>query len=197
MEKTTSDETNETEPENEIAPISAPEPVSAPELDPQLEIVPEELLELDDDEDDEEEAGSGLVSGGFGLAALGLAFVSITGSWFGTSFTAYKSIKTQLQYTSTQETGAQQLASVVDGWRDTAVFGGIFALAALLSGAGVLAAPNLLLSGKTPGWARGAALAGVILGLVGLLLALLTYFHVIPGNLTYPPTAPSTSTGGN
>jgi hypothetical protein len=193
MEKTTPEETNETETVNETEIEIVP--VSALEADPQLEVVPEELLDLDEDEDGEEESGSGLVSGGFGLAAVGLAFLSLTGSWFGTTYTSFKSYQFQLAHVTTQATGPQQVASIVSGWRESAVFGGIFAIAALLSGAGVLAAPSLLLSGKTPGWARGAALAGVILAVLGLLLAILTYFHVVPGNLTYPAGAATPSTG--
>jgi hypothetical protein len=195
MENPTSEETHETiveattEAPVEAEAIIALEPVAAAEADPRLEGVPEELLEIDDDEDGEEETGSGFVSGGFALASVGLGLVALSGSWFATAYTSYKSYQFQLQHITTQATGPQQIANIVDGWRQSAVFGAIFSLAALLCGVGVLAAPSLLLSGKTPGWARGAALGGVILALVGLLLAILTYTHVLPGNLTYPASA--------
>src|SRR5947209_4530069 len=58
-----------------------------------------------------------------------------------------------------------------------------------LVGAGVLASPALLLSGKTPGWARATALGGLILGAIGLLLAILAWFNIIAPGLTAPPAA--------
>lgn len=207
MENPTPDETPKNKPEAEAETEAAaaaeagatPEPVAgaeAAEADKRLEGVPEELLEIDDDEDAEEHTGSGLVSGGFGIAAVGLALVSLFGSWFATAYVSYKSYQFQLAHLATQPTGQQQVDNIVSGWRQNAVFGGIFALAGLLCGVGVLAAPSLLLSGKTPGWARGLALGGVILSLVGLLLAILAYTHVLPGTLTYPATAGAGAAAG-
>ena len=155
----------------------------------ELPSLPEELQELDEDEETEEES-SGLVAGAFGFTALALGFVALGGSWIGAVYnsraSAWSQVTAKTATTQTQENQIE-LSALTSGWHAQAVLGGIFALAALLFGAGVLAAPSLLLSGKAPAWARGAAVGALVLGVIGLALALLTWYGVIAGSLTAPP----------
>lgn len=182
MENTTTP--NGDESETEIASSA----VSEPELaDP---VQPEELQEVDEEDDGEEAVGSGFVSGAFGLTSLVLAIASLSGSWLGAVYSARAQYDSELKAKS-QSTQAS-LDAFHSGWHAQAALGGIFALAALLIGAGVLAAPSLLLSGRSPAWARASALGGIIVGLIGLLLAILTWYNVIAAGLS----APATPAGG-
>lgn len=158
-------------------------------------LLPEELQEIEEDEEADEES-SGLVAGGFGFTALALGFVSLSGSWLGSVYnsrtSAWDQVTAKAATTQTQENQIE-LSALASGWHAQAVIGGIFALAALLFGAGVLAAPSLLLSGRAPAWARAAGIGGLVLGLIGLILAILTWYGVLAGSLTAPVVAPAAS----
>ena len=174
MENTTTPEGGE----NESGSVSTS--VTQPELIEENE----ELLEIDDDGADDSE-GSGAVAGAFGLSALAFGIVSLGGNWLGTVFGSrsqyFSDLHAKNATTQTQST-QNTLDSFHSNWHAQAAVGGIFALAALLIGALVLLSPSLLLSGKSPAWARATALAGVITGFVGLLLAILVWFNVLaPG----------------
>jgi hypothetical protein len=175
MENTTTPNGEETK--TEVVSSAA---VSEPELAEQ----PEELAEFDEDDETEEAVGSGFVSGAFGITSLVLALVSLGGGWLGTVYGARSEYIVELN-TKTQSAQAS-LNAFHSSWHGQAAVAGIFAIAALLIGAGVLTAPSLLLSGRAPAWVRGSALAGIILGLVGLLLALLAWFDVLAAGLTAP-----------
>jgi hypothetical protein len=181
MENTTTPDGEESE--TEIVSAAASEPELAQPVQPQ----PEELLELDDEDDGEEVVGSGFVSGAFGLTALAFALASLTGGWLGAVYGA------RAEYVAELGAKAQSTQASLDAfhssWHAQAAIGGIFALAALLVGAGVLTSPSLLLSGKTPSWARAAALGGIIVGAIGLLLAVLGWFNVLAPGLHAPASA--------
>ena len=74
-------------------------------------------------------------------------------------------------------------------WHTQAWWAFAFAAAAVLFGAGALLAPRVLRSGRTPGWAKAAATSAIIVGLVGVLLAILTITGVFGGHLTAPTGA--------
>jgi hypothetical protein len=175
MENTTTPNGEETE--TEIVSTA----VSVPEL---AEDQPEELREVDDEEDGAEAVGSGFVSGAFGLTSLLVALVSLTGGWLGPV------LGTREQYIKELNAKSQSAQVTLDGFHSSAhtqaAFSGIFAIAALVIAAGVFAAPSLLLSGRTPVWARATALGGVIVGAIGLLLAILTWYNVLAPGLTAP-----------
>jgi len=180
MENTTTPNGQETEPEVVPAAVSEPELVEQPE----------ELADIDEDDDGTAEAaGSGFVSGAFGVTSLVLAAASLTGGWLGTVYGARSEYLVELN--SKAQSAQASLNAFHSSWHGQAAIAGIFAIAALLVGAGVLASPSLLLSGRTPTWARATALGGVILGLIGLLLAILTWYNVLAAGLTAPP-----ATGG-
>ena len=152
--------------------------------------LPEELIEIDDDgTDDEDVPGTGAVSGGFGFAGLALAIVSLTTSWTAGVWTTHSQYNLEVHAPSTGLTGQQTLDMYADGWHTTAWFSLAFAAAAVLFGAGSLLSPSILLSGRTPGWAKAAATSALIVGLIGVLLAVLTLTGVIGGHITAPAAA--------
>jgi hypothetical protein len=179
MENTTTPNGQETETEVVSAAVSEPE-LAEPEQ-------PEELAEFDEDDEDEEAANSGFVSGAFGITSLVLAVASLTGGWLGTVYGARAEYVIELK--TTQQSTQASLNAFHSSWHAQAALGGIFAIAALLVGAGVLASPSLLLSGRNPAWTRATALGGLIIGLIGLLLALLTWFNVLAPGLTAPASS--------
>ncbi|GHF87348.1 hypothetical protein [Streptomyces thermodiastaticus] len=118
--------------------------------------------------------GAGQGAGAVVSAALGV--ISLSGSWVGTVAGAREQLIGQLR-TSTSASVAKQLQEVYgDAWHTTAVCGGLFALLALVVGAAVLVRPAF----GTPGpaqapWIRSVSWAGVVLGVLGLLLAVLKF----------------------
>ena len=119
-------------------------------------------------------SGAGLGAGAVVSAALGL--VSLTGGWIGTVAAARETLVGQLQ-TSSGASVAKQIKEVYgDAWHTTALWAGLFALAALVTGVVVLVRPAFGAPGRPPaGWIRSVAWGGVSLGLIGLLLAVLKY----------------------
>ncbi|MFE1863150.1 hypothetical protein [Streptomyces anandii] len=124
--------------------------------------------------------GVGQGAGALVSAALGL--VSLSGSWIGTVAGAREQLVGQLR-TSTSASVATQIKEVYgDAWHTTALWGGLFALAALVVGVVVLARPAFGAPGRAQApWIKSAAWAGVVLGVVGLLLAVLKYTDALLG----------------
>ncbi|BFO15570.1 hypothetical protein SHKM778_19580 [Streptomyces sp. KM77-8] len=114
-------------------------------------------------------------------AALGL--VSLTGSWLGTVAAARETLVGQLE-TAADAGVATQIKEVYgDAWHASALWGGLFALTALIVGVAVLARPAFGTPGRTvqAPWIKSVAWAGVSLGVIGLLLAVLKYTDVLLG----------------
>lgn len=149
--------------------------------------LPEELTEIDNDDSGEESVlGTGAVSGGFGLAGLALAVVSLTTNWTSGVMVSHSQYSEEMHAPSSGLTGQQQLNLYANGWHTQGWWALVFAAAAVLSGAGALLWPRVLRSGGTPGWAKAAATSAIIVGLVGALLAVLTITGVFGGHLTAP-----------
>ncbi|MEU7059859.1 hypothetical protein [Streptomyces sp. NPDC046197] len=131
-------------------------------------------------ETEEEPSGVGQGAGAVVSAALGL--ISLSGSWLGTVAGAREQLIGQLQ-TSSSATVAKQIKAVYgDAWQTTALWGGLFALCALIVGVVVLARPAFGAPGRPQAsWIKSVAWAGVSLGVVGLLLAVLKYTDVLLG----------------
>ncbi|MFF4401558.1 hypothetical protein [Streptomyces sp. NPDC001480] len=124
-----------------------------------------------------EEAGpSGVGQGAGAVVSAALGVVSLTGGWIGTVAAARETLVGQLQ-TSSGATVAKQIKEVYgDAWHTTALWAGLFALAALITGVVVLARPAFGAPGKPQAaWIKSVAWAGVSLGVIGLLLAVLKY----------------------
>ncbi|MFF8729625.1 hypothetical protein ACF073_24480 [Streptomyces sp. NPDC015171] len=138
-------------------------------------------------EDDAAEAAAGRAPSGVGQgagavvsAALGL--VSLSGGWIGTVASAREQLVGQLR-TSSSAGVSQQLKEVYgDAWHTTALWAGLFALTALITGVVVLARPAFGAPGRPQAaWIRSVAWAGVSLGVIGLLLAVLKYSDALLG----------------
>ncbi|MFE9248388.1 hypothetical protein [Streptomyces sp. NPDC007088] len=132
-------------------------------------------------------AGTGLGAGAVVSAALG--FVSLSGSWIGTVAGDRQSLAGQLKAQSAQQAQSasdvrEQLSGVYgDSWHLTAWFGGAFALVALLVGVFVLVRPAFGAPGRADSarWVKSVAWGGVVLAVVGLVLAVLKVTDVVLG----------------
>ncbi|MFE0386463.1 hypothetical protein ACFW1F_20675 [Streptomyces bungoensis] len=138
-----------------------------------------------------ETAGGGRASGvGQGAGAVvsaALGLVSLSGGWIGTVAGARQQLVGQLR-TSSSAGVAQQIKAVYgDAWHATALWAGLFALAALVTGVAVLARPAFGTPGRPQApWIRSVAWAGAALGVLGLLLAVLKYSDAL---LALPSTS--------
>ncbi len=152
------------------------------------EVTETEAIAADDDitadhEDEspeaaQEEGPTGVGQGAGAVVSAALGLVSLTGSWIGTVASARQSLIGQLHaQTATSSDVAKLLdEGYGDAWKATALWGGVFALFALVVGVAVLARPAFGAPGKPQaGWIKSVAWGGVALGVVGLLLAVLKY----------------------
>ncbi|MDH6548517.1 putative membrane protein YdbT with pleckstrin-like domain [Streptomyces sp. SAI-208] len=144
--------------------------------------------EIDDESADEpveagqKEGPSGVGQGAGAVVSAALGLVSLTGSWIGTVASARQSLIGQLHaQTATSSDVAKLLdEGYGDAWKATALWGGVFALFALVVGVAVLARPAFGAPGRPQaGWIKSVAWGGVALGVVGLLLAVLKYTGVL------------------
>ncbi|GGS13781.1 hypothetical protein GCM10010269_61320 [Streptomyces humidus] len=127
-------------------------------------------------------AGVGQGAGAVVSAVLG--FVSLTGSWIGTLAGERQSVVGQLQTSaSSGTTVARRLEAIYgDAWQTTALWAGFFALAALVTGVVVLARPAFGSPARPQAaWIKSVSWAGVALGVIGLLLAVLKYTDALLG----------------
>ncbi|MEU9221698.1 hypothetical protein AB0D47_34820 [Streptomyces sp. NPDC048376] len=129
------------------------------------------------------EAGpTGVGQGAGAVVSAGLGIVSLTGSWVGTVASARESLMGQLQTSSSSDVGALIEKGYGNAWQATAMWGGVFALVALIVGVVVLARPAFGAPGRPQApWIKSVAWAGVALGVIGLLLAVLKYTDVLLG----------------
>ncbi|MES9525360.1 hypothetical protein [Streptomyces capoamus] len=125
-------------------------------------------------------AGVGQGAGAVVSAALGL--VSLSGGWIGTVASAREQLVGQLRTSSTASVARQIKEVYGDAWHTTALWAGLFALAALVTGVVVLVRPAFGAPGRPQApWIRSVAWAGVSLGVIGLLLAVLKYTDALLG----------------
>ncbi|AVV40351.1 hypothetical protein PYK79_00330 [Streptomyces sp. ID05-04B] len=124
----------------------------------------------------EESVGVGQGAGAVVSAVLG--FVSLTGSWVGTIAAQRESILGQMENSAsgTPSIAVQLKESYGDPWQITALCAGLFALTALVVGVVVLARPAFGSPDRPQAaWIKSVSWAGVTLGVIGLLLAVLKY----------------------
>ncbi|MEV7885644.1 hypothetical protein ACWD3I_35615 [Streptomyces sp. NPDC002817] len=156
--------------------------------------VTEAEVEADDAEDgdeaevleglgeDEKEGPSGVGQGAAAVVSAGLGLVSLTGGWIGTVAAARETLVGQLETASTATVATQVKEIYGDAWQTSALWAGFFALAALIVGVFVLARPAFGAPGKPQApWIKSVGWAGVSLGVIGLLLAVLKYTDVLLG----------------
>ncbi|MFM9699411.1 hypothetical protein [Streptomyces europaeiscabiei] len=129
-------------------------------------------------------ASPGVGQGAAGIVSVVLGLVSLTGGWVGTVASARAEITGQIEMqAATNATVATQLQAVYgDAWQASALWGGIFALVALLVGVAVLVRPAFGDPDQvqTP-WIKSVAWAGVAVGFIGLVLAALKYSDILLG----------------
>ena len=143
--------------------------------------------ELDAEDGDElpeavqEEGPVGVGQGAAAVVSVALGLVSLTGGWIGSVAAQKESLLSQLQNSSQSASVSTLLKEGYgDVWNVQALYGGVFALVALLVGVFVLVRPAFGAPGKPQaGWIKSVSWAGVSLGVVGLLIAVLKYADVL------------------
>ncbi|MEU2779560.1 hypothetical protein ABZ646_43700 [Streptomyces sp. NPDC007162] len=158
-------------------PAAAAEPET--EAEESDELTEEELAAL---AEEEPQGPSGVGQGAGAVVSVALGLVSLTGGWVGTVAAARETLIGQLQ-TSSSASVAKQVKEVYgDAWQTTALWAGLFALVALITGVVVLVRPAFGAPGRTQApWIKSVAWAGVALGVIGLLLAVLKYSDALLG----------------
>ncbi|MGW0211454.1 hypothetical protein ACWDZ8_38950 [Streptomyces sp. NPDC003233] len=132
--------------------------------------------ESGEQEPPQEKVPSGVGQGAGAVVSAALGFVSLSGGWIGTLAGAREQLVGQLRTSSTASVATQIKAVYGNAWHSTALWAGLFALAALLTGVVVLARPAFGTPGRPQApWIKSVAWAGVSLGVIGLLLAVLKY----------------------
>jgi hypothetical protein len=160
-----------------------------PEELTEIDDFPDDLTEIDDDGSDGKGVpAAGAVSGGFGFAGLALAVVSLTTNWTSGVVVSHGQYSEEVNAPSSGLSVQQELNMYASAWHTQGWWALVFAAAAVLSGAGALLLPRILGRGA-PGWAKAAATGAIIVGLVGVLLAVLTITGVFGGHLTAPASA--------
>ncbi|MFE2033448.1 hypothetical protein ACFXBB_09285 [Streptomyces scopuliridis] len=131
-------------------------------------------LDAEDLDDDLAAASrpSGLGSAAASIVAVCLGIVALTGTWTSRILAERQGLVGQLK-TGQSGTAEQQISAIYgDAWHVTAAINGGVALVALLVGVIVLTLP------QRTGWVRPFALAGAVLGFLGLLVSLGMYFDL-------------------
>lgn len=130
---------------------------------------------------DKQEGPSGVGQGAGAVVSAALGLVSLTGGWIGSVAAQKENLLSQLQNSSQNSSVATLLKEGYgDVWNVQALYAGIFALVALLVGVLVLVRPAFGAPGKLQAaWIRSVAWAGVSLGVIGLLIAVLKYSDVL------------------
>lgn len=134
--------------------------------------------------EDEATAPAGVGQGAGAVVSAALGIVSLTGSWVGTVASARQSLIGQMHAQTSSASGVAKLLKdgYGDAWQATALWGGVFALLALVVGVVVLARPAFGAPGRPqPAWIKSVAWGGVALGVIGLLLAVLKYTDILLG----------------
>ncbi|MEV0476669.1 hypothetical protein [Streptomyces prunicolor] len=129
---------------------------------------------------EEPEGPSGVGQGAAAVVSAALGFISLSGGWIGTVAGARAQLNGQLHTASTASVATQIKEVYGTSWHATAIWAGIFALVAALVGVGAIIRPAFGVPGKPQAtWIKSVAWAGVALGVVGLLLAVLKYTDVL------------------
>lgn len=157
---------------------------------------PEEVEETEDldttAEDDTAEttpaSGGGFVAGAVALVSAALGLVSITGSSLADKLHARREIIGQIDSNSGAQVDQMEVFYSAP-WNTVALINGAFAVVAVLVGGGVLLALHGR-SSETRPWVKALALGGVILGLIGLLIAVAMNFNLFADQPVIPAAPP-------
>ncbi|OCC12960.1 hypothetical protein A3Q37_01076 [Streptomyces sp. PTY087I2] len=127
-----------------------------------------------------EAARHGVGAGAAAVVSAALGVVALTGAWTGRVAAERETLIGQIK-TSGGGSAAQQISEIYgDAWHTTALVNGVFALLALLVGVVVLVRPafGAPADRPQPAWVRAVALAGVALGVLGMLISVGMYFDL-------------------
>ncbi|MFD5203417.1 hypothetical protein ACFWM7_25445, partial [Streptomyces sp. NPDC058375] len=125
-------------------------------------------------------ARHGVGAGAAAVVSAALGVVALTGAWTGRVAAERETLIGQIK-TSGGGSPAQQISEIYgDAWHATALINGVFAVLALLVGVFVLVRPAFGTPSEKPQptWVRAVALAGVALGVLGVLISAGMYFDL-------------------
>ncbi|MEO3767444.1 hypothetical protein [Streptomyces sp. B8F3] len=146
--------------------------------------------DADDDEPGEPapaaRASSGVAAGAAALVGAALGLASLTGTWLADLVSARRELTGQLE--SANGTAAEQISAAYGTpWHTIALFNGLTAVVALIVSAAVLVRPAFGDSALRPVvWVRAVAVAGLVLGALGLVIAAVMRFDVFTDLPTVP-----------
>ncbi|MFI0142332.1 hypothetical protein [Streptomyces globisporus] len=147
---------------------------------PEDDAADEGIQDEDLEPDPFERARHGVGAGAAAVVSAALGVVALTGAWSGRVAAERETLIGQIK-TSGGGSAAQQISEIYgDAWHATALVNGVFALLALLVGVVVLVRPafGAPADRPQPAWVRAVALAGVALGVLGVLISAGMYFDL-------------------
>ncbi|MFE3070015.1 hypothetical protein [Streptomyces sp. NPDC059247] len=123
-------------------------------------------------EDAPARASSGIAGAAAAVVSAALGAVALTGTWGGRIVAERETLIGQIKL-SGSGTPAQQIAEIYgDAWHSTALVNGVFAFVALFVAVLVLILP------ARPSWVRAVAVAGAVLGALGVIVSVGIYFDL-------------------
>ncbi|MFI7323067.1 hypothetical protein ACIBQ3_00015 [Streptomyces rubiginosohelvolus] len=147
---------------------------------PEDDAADEGIQDEDLEPDPFERARHGVGAGAAAVVSAALGVVALTGAWSGRVAAERETLIGQIK-TSGGGSAAQQISEIYgDAWHTTALVNGVFAVLALLVGVVVLVRPafGAPADRPQPAWVRAVALAGVALGVLGVLISAGMYFDL-------------------
>lgn len=134
--------------------------------------------------------GGGFAAGAAAVVSGGLGLASLTGTSLGEMLRSRKELIGQIESSTSGQQGGgggDQIDAFYSApWHTAALLNGIFALAAVIIGGVLLGL--LAQRAETRSWVKAVALAGVILGVLGLLVAAGMYFDLFASAPELPDT---------
>jgi hypothetical protein len=131
-------------------------------------------------------AADGVGAGAAAVVSAGLALSSVTGTGVGDMLRARAEIVGQIEASVGGAAVDQVEAFYGSPWHTAALVNGTVALVAVLVGVVLLAAQSGRPTARA--WVRAVALGGVVLGGIGLLVAVGMYFDLFAATPVLPPT---------
>jgi hypothetical protein len=109
-------------------------------------------------------ASTGVAAGAAAVVSAALGLAALSGTWVGKVASERETLIGQIK--AQGGTAAQQISEIYgDAWHTTALVNGVFSLLALVTAVVVLTRP------QRPVWVRAVAVAGAVLGGIGLFLS--------------------------
>ncbi|MGH2603360.1 MAG: hypothetical protein ACRDJ9_28750 [Dehalococcoidia bacterium] len=124
-------------------------------------------------------ARSSVAVGAGAVVSVGLGLASLTGTWLSDVMSSRQELIGQINSGQSGSPSEQIAAIYGTPWHTTALFNGLFALAAMIVAGAALLLPAFSSTREaSPVWVRAVALGGLVLGVLGLLIAAAMWFDV-------------------